>query len=78
MRPLVTQPARKLWRGAATARYLAGVSGYGRRPAVREVAVRLSPRSFAELAREVSFDAGRFFWGRLKAHREHAARLLPA
>ena len=62
---------------AATARFLAGVSWYGHQTALREVAGRLSPRSFAELAREVSFDPSRF-GGRLKAHLEHAGRLLPA
>lgn len=62
---------------AAAARYLAGVSWYGHEAALREVAERLSPRSFAELAGEVRFDASRF-GGLLKAHVAHAGSLATA
>jgi hypothetical protein len=60
---------------AATARYLAGVSWYGHQDGLREVAGRLSSRSYGELAGEVGFDASRF-GGRLKAHLRHAGQVF--
>lgn len=53
-------------------RYLAGVTWYGHQRELREVAERLSPRSFSDLAREVEFDPARFA-GLLKAQLQHIA-----
>lgn len=62
---------------AATARYLAGVDWYGRRAELGAVASQLSPRAFAELARETEFDAPRFA-GLLRAHLRHAGQFVTA
>ena len=62
---------------AAAARYLAGVAWYGHQRELREVADRLSPKSFSDLAREVEFEPGRFA-GLLKAHLQHAGQYAGA
>jgi hypothetical protein len=58
---------------AAAARFLAGVTWYGHQEQLRQIADRLSLKTFSELAHEVNFDPSRFA-GLLKAHLQHASQ----